>query len=51
VTAYVALGCFLAVLALLAGQALFRRYQDYRIRQHRRRVAWREYKQSKGIRR
>jgi len=50
-TAYVALGCFLLVLILLGIERLFRRYQDYRIRQHRRRIAWREYKQSRGIRR
>ena len=46
--AWVLAGLLLAVLGVLGGRVLFRRYQGYRIRQHRHRMAWRAYKQSKG---
>ena len=44
---WVVLGVLLLVAAVLAGRLVFRRYQDFRIRQHRRRMAWREYRQSR----
>jgi len=46
--AWVMLGLLLAVVGVAGGRVLFRRYQDFRIRQHRRMMAWRAYKQSKG---
>ena len=41
-------GCLILLAVLLVGRVLFRRYQDFRIRQHRRMMAWRAYKQSRG---
>jgi len=39
----------LALCAFAFGARIgFRRYQDFRIRQHRRRMAWHAYKQSRG---
>lgn len=35
------------VLVIAGGRSLFRRYQDWRIREHRRRVAWGEYRASR----
>jgi hypothetical protein len=45
---WVLAGGLLAVLVVSAGWRLRRRYQDYRIRQHRHRTAWGEYKRSRG---
>jgi len=42
---WVMAGLLLAVLVALTSRVLFRRYQDFRIRQYRHRSAWREYRQ------
>lgn len=41
-------GLLLAVLILAMGRSAFRRYQDMRIRQHRHRMGWEAYKQSRA---
>ena len=43
--AWIALAGLALVLGMLTGRAVFRRYQDTRIRQYRHRMAWREYRQ------
>ena len=45
---WVLVAALILLASLLAGRVLFRRYQDFRIRQHRHQTAWRAYKQSKG---